>query len=97
MLQTVEVNTASKKVIHEENGYPRMGALHVLYRQEPAGNVPFIELRQWSTIDGADAELVCEYGYVGSDGDLDTQARILPFHWDVNEALHWLDEELAAD
>lgn len=91
MLEVIEVNEALR---HEENGYRYMGALHVLYRQEPTDVAPFIELRQWSTIADGVCELVAEWGYLDAAGDLQTQCTVLPFHWNTAQALAWIGEQL---
>lgn len=97
MLDTIEVNKASKNIIHEENGYRYMGALHILYSQAPEDEGTFVEIRRWTTIDGTAAELVAEYGALDGEGELQTKSVVLPFHWGLYEALQWVHQRFLAE
>ena len=74
-----------------ENGHQHLGALHILYQQEPTEiDRRFIEIRQWLTADGDHSDLIVEQGLL-QDDDLQTQTRVMPFHYSVDQALDSLN------
>jgi hypothetical protein len=70
-----------------DNGHSHLGALHILFQQEPsADDERFVQVRQWLTVDGDHADLVVEHGNVEGD-ELLTQIDVVPFHFTAEQAL----------
>ena len=64
-----------------ENGHRHLGALHILYQQQPTDlDRRFIEIRQWLTAEGEYSDLIVEQGICCKVDDLQTETMVVPFH-----------------
>ena len=71
-----------------ENGHRHLGALHILYQQQPTDlDRRFIEIRQWLTAEGNYSDPIVEHGRVDKSGDLLTEVKVVPFFLSMEEAL----------
>jgi hypothetical protein len=72
---------------YRQNGHGHLGALHILYRQQPTNlDRRFIEIRQWLTAEGDHSDLIVEQGLL-QDDDLQTERKVVPFHYLAEQAL----------
>ena len=72
---------------NDENGYRRLGSLHILYQHQPTAlDRRFIEIRQWLTAEGDHSDLIVEQGLL-QDDDLHTETYVMPFHYSAEQAL----------
>ena len=63
-----------------QNGHRHLGALHILYQQQPTDlDRRFIEIRQWLTAEGEYSDLIVEQGLL-QDDDLQPETMVVPFH-----------------
>ena len=70
-----------------ENGHRHLGALHILYQQQPTDlDRRFIKIRQWLTAEGEYSDLVVEQDLLKED-DLQTESIVMPFHLSAEQAL----------
>lgn len=95
MFEATEVNTQLNEIdpslVWERGQQRRMATCTVLFEQEPTEDAPFIQIREWCTVDESAAELIAEYGYLNGDGDLEnTMVFALPCNWKLVQALAWL-------
>lgn len=69
--------------------HQQQALLTILYSLEPqeVGD-PFIQIRRWETFSGDCCELIVETGFIDENGDLQSKCQVLPFHMNVDEALH---------
>jgi hypothetical protein len=58
MLEILRVREAPDRSRPEENGHHVPAMLDVLFRQELTATKPFVEIRQWTTLDGNTCGLV---------------------------------------
>jgi hypothetical protein len=73
-----------------QNGHRHLGALHILYQQQPTDlDRRFIEIRQWLTAEGDYSDLIVEQGLL-QDDDLQTKTTVMPFHYSAEQALDWI-------
>lgn len=71
-----------------ENGHRHLGALHILYQQQPTElDRRFIEIRQWLTVEGEHSDLIVEHGRLNDSGELLTEVKVVPFFLSTEEAL----------
>ena len=71
-----------------ENGHRHLGALHILYQQQPTDlDRRFIEIRQWLTAEGDYSDLIVEHGRMDNSGELLTDVKVVPFFLSTEEAL----------
>lgn len=82
-------------IIHGGAGCREIGTCHILFHQDPAENVPFIQIRDWETLDGTLADLVVEYGFVNEEDDLESEVHVLLGKWEVPQALEWVKDRIA--
>ena len=69
------------------NGNLHLGALHILYQQQPTDiDGRYIEIRQWLTADGDYGDLIVEQGLL-QDEDLQTESFVMPFHYTAEQVL----------
>jgi len=74
-----------------QNGHRHLGALHILYQQQPTDlDRRFIEIRQWLTAEGEYSDLMVEQGLL-QDDDLQTETMVMPFHYTAEQALNSLN------
>jgi hypothetical protein len=74
-----------------QNGHRHLGALHILYHQQPTDlDRRFIEIRQWLTADADYGDLIVEQGLL-QDDDLLTETMVVPFHYSADQALESLN------
>jgi hypothetical protein len=64
-----------------QNGHRHLGALHILYQQQPTDlDRRFIEIRQWLTAEGEYSDLIVEQGLL-QDGELWTGIHPRPVRY----------------
>ena len=70
-----------------QNGHRHLGALHILYHQQPTDlDRRFFEIRQWLAAEGEYSDLIVEQGLL-QDDDLQTETMVMPFHYTAEQAL----------